>query len=133
MLRRQAVLEGVAVAVLAVGLLSSPGCTQWQAARLYQSGSQALQADDVDRAIDELSAAARLVPQASEIQNHLGLAWLEAGEDEHALRFFERAVELDCDNQAASDGLARVKARLEQEAAIQRVSRPESDDQRRSP
>ncbi len=66
MLRRQAVLEGVAVAVLAVGLLSSPGCTQWQAARLYQSGSQALQAGDVDRAIDELSAAARLVPQASE-------------------------------------------------------------------
>ena len=68
MLRRQAVLEGVAVAVLAVGLLSSPGCTQWQAARLYQSGSQALQAGDVDRAIDELSAAARLVPQASEIR-----------------------------------------------------------------
>ncbi len=133
MLRRQAVLEGVAVAVLAVGLLSSPGCTQWQAAHLYQSGSQALQAGDVDRAIDELSAAARLVPQASEIQNHLGLAWIEAGEEQRALQFFERAVELDCDNQAASDGLARVKARLEQEAAIQRVSRPESDDQRRSP
>jgi Tfp pilus assembly protein PilF len=116
----------LAAALLAVCVLFPLGCTQWRAARLYQSGTRALEAGEVERAIDDLSQAASLVPQASEIQTNLGAAWLEAGEDRLALTHFERAVELDCDNQAASDGLALAKLRVEQEAAIRRVSPPES-------
>jgi Flp pilus assembly protein TadD len=115
---------GVAVATL-LALVVTPGCATWHGARLYQSGTRALEQGDVDRALDDLSRAARLVPQASEIQNHLGLAWLRAGDEAEALRTFERAVELDCDNRAAGDNLARLEARLqrrEREAALEEIS-----------
>jgi Flp pilus assembly protein TadD len=107
-------------------LLSLAGCASWQGARLYQSGTRALDAGDVDRAIADLSEAARLVPEGSEIENHLGIAWLEAGNEQYALRSFERAVELDCDNQAASDNLFRLEVRLQREAALERVASPAS-------
>ena len=86
------------------------GCTTWRGARLYQSGTAALERGEIEVALVELSQAARLVPDASEVHNHLGIAQLEAGRIELARKSFERAVELDCDNQAASGNLERVQA-----------------------
>jgi Flp pilus assembly protein TadD len=88
-----------------VGLV---GCSAWRGARLYQSGTAALDRGQIEVALAELSQAVRLVPQASEIHNHLGIAQLEAGRIELARESFERAVELDCDNQAASENLERL-------------------------
>lgn len=111
------------VVMVAAASLASAGCTTWRGARLYQSGSRALEAGDVDRALADLGEAARLVPDASEIRNHLGLAWLAAGDPGRALQSFEAAVALDCDNQAAHENLVWLEARL-QERAVEHVSRP---------
>lgn len=81
------------------------GCTSFQAARLYASGTDALDQGRVEEAIVELERAAQLRPEASEIQNHLGLAYRAAGRDQDALRAFGRAVALDCRNDAASHNL----------------------------
>ena len=86
------------------------GCTTWHGSRLYHSGSAALDRGEIRLALVDLSQAARLVPQASEIHNHLGIAQLEAGDLELARASFERAVQLDCDNQAASANLERLEA-----------------------
>ncbi len=95
---------------LAVALLAL-GCTSFRAARLYQSGTAALDRGDSARAIAELEHAAELVPEASEVQNHLGLAYQAAGRDDDAQRAFRRAVELDCDNEAAVENLRIAEAR----------------------
>ena len=58
----------------------------------------------------------RSCPDASEIQNHLGLAYVEAGREADALRAFQRAVALDCDNQAARQNLRAAEARAGAEA-----------------
>ncbi len=104
------VIRWIATAALAV---SVAGCATWRGARLYQSGTAALERGQIELALGELSQAARLVPEASEIHNHLGIARLEAGRIELARESFERALELDCDNQAASDNLERVQATLQ--------------------
>jgi len=87
------------------------GCAGLEGARLYRSGSAALERGDTDRAVADLERAAQLQPQASEVQNHLGLAYAEAGRAEDARRAFERSVELDCDNQAAQHNLAVAESR----------------------
>lgn len=96
--------------LLAVTLLSTPlavaGCASLEGARLYRSGTEALERGDAARATRELSRAAELLPQASEIQNHLGLAHLAEGRKAEARRAFERAVLLDCDNGSARHNLA---------------------------
>ena len=86
------------------------GCTSWRAARLYQSGTAALDAGQVERAMSDLEHAARLQPSASEINNHLGLAHMAAGDRKAARVAFEHALELDCDNSAARRNLAGVAA-----------------------
>ena len=101
----------VIFAVLCMGC--STGCTSgpvlaFQGARHYAVGSEALERGEAARAVSELSEAARLVPHASEIQNHLGLAYWSTGEFDLARSAFERAVELDCDNQVARANLARL-------------------------
>ncbi len=89
-----------------LGLLAvGPGCARWSGARLYVSGSRALEAGDTARAIRDLEAAARRVPQASEVLNHLGIAYLAEGRTADARRAFARAVELDCANAAAAHNL----------------------------
>jgi len=93
-----------AVGAIALALLGL-GCAEIQGARLYQRGTLALDRGDAGTAVDDLEAAARLVPQASEIQNHLGLAYLEQGRTQEARVAFERALELDCDNRAAQANL----------------------------
>jgi Flp pilus assembly protein TadD len=85
--------------------LAFAGCAQFQGARLYQSGTEALDRGDSEQAIADLERAAERVPDASEVQNHLGLAYAAAGRDEDALRAFHRAVDLDCDNHAAAQNL----------------------------
>lgn len=100
-------MRWIATLVLA---LSVAGCATWRGARLYQSGTDALERGQIEVALEDLSEAAELVPEASEIHNHLGIAQLEAGRTEQARRSFERAVALDCDNQAASDNLEQMQS-----------------------
>ena len=98
------------VVALALGL-ALVGCASFQAARLYRSGSNALERGETTRAIADLEHAAELLPHASEVQNHLGLAYDAAGRPEAAQQAFERAVALDCDNEAAQQNLEFVERR----------------------
>lgn len=81
------------------------GCASLEGARLYRSGTRALDAGRTEHAIHDLERAAALVPHGSEIQNHLGLAYAAAGRRAAARAAFERAVDLDCDNLAARHNL----------------------------
>ena len=92
-------------------LLSGSACATYRASRLYESGTRALDRGDASAALADLERAAALVPEASEIQNHLGLAYAEAGRHGEALEAFRRAVALDCDNQAAQHNLRAAEAR----------------------
>ena len=91
--------------------LASMGCATFQGARLYSSGTDALDRGDTARAIADLERAADLVPHASEIQNHLGLAYAADGRSREALLAFRRAVALDCGNLAAQRNLRAAEAR----------------------
>ena len=93
------------------------GCSSLRAARLYQSGTSALDRGDTTQAIAELERAAELLPEASEVQNHLGLAYQAAGRERDAEFAFRRAVALDCGNAAAVENLRVAEARA-------RVGRP---------
>lgn len=88
----------------------SAGCASWHGARLYLEGSRALERGDAELAVRRLEAASERVPRASEVQNHLGLAYAAAGHPEEAERAFRRAVELDCDNRAARANLIEAGA-----------------------
>jgi len=103
---------GALLVVLVLLLGGVGGCSTWQGARLYESGSEALSRGETERAIRELEEAAVLVPHASEVQNHLGRAYARAGRDGDALRAFRRAVALDRDNQAARRNLRGAEAWL---------------------
>ena len=92
------------VSVLPVGCESTP-MRALRGARHYAAGSDALERHQSDRAILELERAAALIPHASEIQNHLGLAYWAEGRPAPARAAFERALELDCENQAAEANL----------------------------
>jgi len=98
---------GGLVALCAV--LCLVGCSSFQGARLYQSGTLALDRGDSARAIADLERAAELVPEASEVQNHLGLAYAAAGREADALKAFQRAVDIDCGNLAAVENLAAAR------------------------
>jgi len=84
------------------------GCAGLRAARLYDSGSDALHAGQADRALTDLEEAARLRPEVSGIRNQVGLAHLAAGDPEAARQAFEHALELDCSNAAARRNLSVV-------------------------
>ena len=99
--------------VLLAALSGWLGCASMRAAQLYQSGTQALNAGDGERAVAQLREASRLQPAASEIQNHLGLAYVVAGQSTKALAAFEQAVLLDCENTAATKNLAAARAAAE--------------------
>lgn len=95
-----------ALLVLVLLLAPSAGCESTlmqtlRGARDYSAGSKALERGDSARAVVLLSQAAALVPRASEIQNHLGLAYWADGDRDRARIAFDRAIELDCDNAAA--------------------------------
>ena len=120
-IRSQAIHAGVNRGVMKRGLATlfwaaavalaaaASGCASVEGGRLYTSGTEALDRGDVESAVDALQRAAALVPQASEIQNHLGLAYQAAGRSNEARAAFERAVDLDCDNLAARHNLAVIE------------------------
>jgi Flp pilus assembly protein TadD len=91
------------------------GCAAVEGHRHFEAGNAALDQGDATLAVAELERAAALVPEASEVQNHLGLAYAAAGRDTEARAAFERAVALDCDNRAAVENLdaARRRAALD--------------------
>ena len=109
---RMAIRAGSTALVL--GLLLA-GCASYEAARLYARGSEALERGEVAAAMADLERAAVLVPEASEVHNHLGLAYARAGREAEAFREFERALELDCDNEAARHNLAAAPHRAARE------------------
>jgi Flp pilus assembly protein TadD len=102
--------RGTASALLGLGLLVA-GCASFEGARLYARGTDALDRGELGPAIAALERAATLVPEASEVHNHLGLAYARSGREGDALREFERAVELDCDNEAARHNLVAAQRR----------------------
>lgn len=102
---------GLALCVTLVML----GCSSFRGARMYLSGTQALDRGDAVVAIAELERAAELLPDASEVQNHLGLAYQAAGRERDAELAFRRAVALDCTNAAAAENLRIAEARASQE------------------
>ena len=82
------------------------GCANVEGARFYQTGTLALDAGDAELAVQHLERAAELVPDASEVHNHLGMAYAASGRHAAALGAFRRAVAIDCDNQPAQRNLA---------------------------
>ncbi|HEU4430754.1 MAG TPA: tetratricopeptide repeat protein [Myxococcota bacterium] len=96
--------------ILAVSLLAA-ACATSSGTRLFRSGTAALDRGDAAAAVHDLEAAARALPDSSAVRNHLGLAYAAAGRHDDALREFERAVAIDCDNRAAQTNLARARAR----------------------
>ncbi len=105
---------GLRRAVFGLGLLllALGGCATLEAAQLYERGTQALDAGHFEVAVRDLERAAELTPGVSEIHNHLGLAYAAQGKEWKALAEFQRAVEFDCDNQAARRNLFVTEQRL---------------------
>ena len=94
------------------------GCTSIEGGRLYVRGTEALERGEYGIAVDSLSRAAELIThpsQASNVQNHLGLAYLGEGERSLALDAFHRALALDCRNEAAQQNLDAVAGTEERE------------------
>jgi Flp pilus assembly protein TadD len=100
--------------LLVVAALAAAGCASLEGARLYTSGTAALDGGEPARAVDDLERAAELLPEASEVHNHLGLAYQAADRPTDAENAFRHAVALDCDNAAAVENLkvAELRARL---------------------
>jgi len=88
------------------------GCADIEARRFYRAGTEALDRGESQRAVAELERAAALAPEISAIQNHLGIAYQDAGRSDDALLAYERAVALDCDNRAAESNLRELRAHL---------------------
>ena len=107
----------VLVLVPTIGCASRPPVRAIRAARHYSAGTRALDRGDAVGAIAELERAVVLMPDASEIHNHLGLAYWSDARNAEALRELERAVELDCDNDEARVNLALFRATREARSA----------------
>lgn len=105
-----AAIRHPALAIAALCALLAAGCGSIEGARLYRDGTQALERGDAEQAVIALERAAERVPEASEVQNHLGLAYLTLGRRGEARLAFERAVALDCANQAALHNLEILRA-----------------------
>lgn len=107
-----------------VSLLLGSGCAEGprrtlEGARFYSAGTRSLEAGDAATAVAELSRAADLVPHASEIQNHLGMAYWTLGELDEAESAFDQALVLDCDNEAARLNRERLIAERSRAAIAQ--------------
>jgi tetratricopeptide (TPR) repeat protein len=107
---RRPIRKPTLLAPFALALGIALGCASVEGARLYRSGSDALERGDGPRAVADLERAAALLPEASSVQNHLGLAYVEVGRDAEATAAFRRAVDLDCGNEAAQHNLRAAEA-----------------------
>jgi Flp pilus assembly protein TadD len=94
----------------AIAIALACGCANVEAMRSYRAGTDALDRGEPQRAVADLEHAAALAPKVSAIQNHLGIAYEEVGRDEDAIKAYERAVELDCDNRAAENNLRELES-----------------------
>jgi Flp pilus assembly protein TadD len=112
--------------LLAALVLGAAGCAQLGGVGHFQAGTAALDQGDVNRAVLELQAAATLLPEVSEVHNHLGLAYAAQGDLGLARGSFQRAVDLDCDNGPAQNNLALADAVARGEVPAQALlgSRP---------
>ena len=99
--------------LLALALALLFGCAAVEGYRHFEAGNAALDRGDAAAAVAELEQAARLAPEASEVQNHLGIAYGATGRRDAAVAAFERAVALDCDNRAAAANLRAARAALD--------------------
>jgi len=109
---------GARLRSLVPALLLAGGCASFEGARLYDRGTAALVRGDAAAAVADLERAAARVPHASEIQNHLGLAYAALGRHAEALAAFRRAVALDCDNGAAQRNLRAAEGGFAAPAAV---------------
>lgn len=100
------------VALLAAVLSALAGCASFEASRAFRDGTAALDRGETALAVDTLERAAALEPRSSAVQNHLGIAYEAADDLVAAERAYERAVALDCENRAAGQNLAALRARL---------------------
>ena len=96
--------------IVALALLTLLGCSTLEGYRHFQAGTGALDRGDAADAVAELERAAAILPEQSEVFNHLGLAYAAAGRQSDALLAFERAVALDCDNHVAKANLRAAQA-----------------------
>jgi tetratricopeptide (TPR) repeat protein len=103
----------VARILLVAVLLLAVACATLDATQLFRSGTAALDRGDVPAAVRDLENAAQQLPESSAVHNHLGLAYAASERHADALREFERAVAIDCENQAAQTNLARARAHAE--------------------
>ena len=111
----------LAFTLAVVALAAAPvGCASLRGAQAYQRGSEALDRGDATVAVGELERAAILLPNASEVQNHLGIAYSMEGRWDEAVSAYRRAVELDCDNLAAKQNLSEAQALAVTHAARRR-------------
>ena len=101
-----------AAAFLLIPLLSA-GCAAFEGARLYRSGTSALERGDAPQAVADLEGAAARVPRVAEVHNRLGVAYAAAGRREDAIREFRSALEIDCENAAAARNLRRAQGEAE--------------------
>jgi len=104
-------IRWIAAPLLAAALA---GCAGVEAVRLEHSGRAALDRGEPVRAVADLERAAALAPRASAIQNHLGIAYEQAGRRDDAVQAYERAVALDCSNEAAAANLDALRREAEQ-------------------
>lgn len=100
----------IGLLLLAALALPASGCSHLGGLGHFQAGTAALDEGDVSRAVLELQAAATLLPEVSEVHNHLGLAYAAQGDLGQARGSFQRAVDLDCDNGPAQSNLALADA-----------------------
>jgi tetratricopeptide (TPR) repeat protein len=105
---RSLLLASIALLVVHGAACASRAGRAIEGARHYAAGTEALERRETALAIAELEEAAALVPHASEIRNHLGLAYWSEGRIDDARAAFETALTLDCDNAAARANLARL-------------------------
>jgi Flp pilus assembly protein TadD len=103
----------IVVAALLFGI-AGLGCATVEGARLYRSGTLALERGDLPRAIADLEGAAARVPHDAELHNRLGVAYAAAGRTDDALREFQSAVALDCDHRIAARNLRRAQGDAEE-------------------
>lgn len=96
----------IRLAAIALAVVGQLGCASLEGYRHFDAGSAALDRGDAATAVRELEQAALLVPERSEVHNHLGIAYSAAGRPQDARLAFERAVALDCDNREAAANLA---------------------------
>ena len=96
--------------ILVAALTLVVACATVDATQLFRSGTAALDRGDAPAAVRDLAQAAQLLPESSAVHNHLGLAYAASERHAEALREFERAVAIDCDNRAAQANLAHARA-----------------------